>query len=834
MIARSPDMICIIDRDGCLVSVSDACKSLLGYEKNELGGRAFIDLVHPHDRAYTLKIQQDLIRGFEIGYFENRCIQKSGKEISLQWSVSWSEEDEAFFCTARDGRAPSQCRGNLVKKEELQRILLEHGSDLLALVDEELNFMYTGGAALKEFGYQMEELIGSNATKLVHPEDLPLVFETLTKVMVSANRIKVPKFRFRNGFGEWRWIKATAWNQLEAPSIRAIIVSALDITERENAKLQRKEGQRRHKVLMESSPDLVLYEDKNGIIKEASSSATCYFGQEKEKIINRSLYDFLPSDVLLINSATRKDAILGRKVNYNLEIAFAGSGPRLFDIAKIPVKERHEVTGVLTVAKDVTLAAHAHRLVKQQAKKLTTVFESLTDGFFTLDRNWNFTYINSEFDRLLHTKREEMLGKNIREVFPKEYGRAFYEQFQKAMESGKAVHFTYYVEKYRQWLEIKAFPSEEGLAVYLEDVTERIQSRQELEKLSLVASKTSNGVVITDAAGRVEWVNEAFTKLTGYRLSEVQGKLPGSLLQGEETDKATAQRIIAKRNKGQPFSEEILNYKKSGEKVWLLLDVTPVRNEAGEIVKFIFIQTDITYRKNAEKSQLQMTADLYRQNQDLQQFTYIVSHNIRGPVANMMGLVDLLGTKGQDPEIYPVYLGYLKDSIHRLDAVLKDLNVVLGVRDRKDTFQQRINLSFVCGQAIKNLEDPLQDCDGEVIMEVGDDVWVRGSKAYLYSIFYNLLSNSIKYRSPDRKLKIFIRNLGQTDRGTKISFSDNGLGLEMDKVGEHIFKLYKRFHQPAGRGFGLFLVKTQVEAMGGHIEVSSQLDVGTDFFIYLK
>ncbi|MBF9251674.1 hypothetical protein I2I11_00035 [Pontibacter sp. 172403-2] len=97
-----------------------------------------------------------------------------------------------------------------------------------------------------------------------------------------------------------------------------------------------------------------------------------------------------------------------------------------------------------------------------------------------------------------------------------------------------------------------------------------------------------------------------------------------------------------------------------------------------------------------------------------------------------------------------------------------------------------------------------------------------------------MLSNAINYRSRDRSLVVHIKCFGNTEKGTLISFSDNGSGFDMDKAGDDVFKLYKRFHtDKRGRGIGLYLVKTHLEAMGGHVEVSSQLGVGTKFLIYL-
>jgi methyl-accepting chemotaxis protein PixJ len=126
---------------------------------------------------------------------------------------------------------------------------------------------------------------------------------------------------------------------------------------------------------------------------------------------------------------------------------------------------------------------------------------------------------------------------------------------------------------------------------------------KELEKLSLVASKTSNAIILTNQEGLIEWANEGFTRITGYTLEEALGKKPGSLLQGPDTDPATVQRIREKLLAKQPFTEEILNYTKQGEPYWLSLNITPSLDQNGNVTQFIAIESDVTERKQSEDQQ---------------------------------------------------------------------------------------------------------------------------------------------------------------------------------------------------------------------------------------
>lgn len=128
------------------------------------------------------------------------------------------------------------------------------------------------------------------------------------------------------------------------------------------------------------------------------------------------------------------------------------------------------------------------------------------------------------------------------------------------------------------------------------------QSEAEARKLAMVAARTDNAVVITDARGRIEWVNAGFTRITGYSAEEAMGRKPGELLQGPETDAATVADIRAHVHAGQPVSAEVLNYHKDGRRYWVQVEIQPVTDDQGRITHFMAIESDITQRRNAEQT----------------------------------------------------------------------------------------------------------------------------------------------------------------------------------------------------------------------------------------
>jgi PAS domain S-box-containing protein len=246
--------------------------------------------------------------------------------------------------------------------------------------------------------------------------------------------------------------------------------------------------------------------------------------------------------------------------------------------------------------------------------------------------------------------------------------------------------------------------------------------------------------------------------------------------------------------------------------------------DEGRVVGVHMVGRDITDKTRAQE-------ELFAQNQDLQQFTYIVSHNLRAPLANAIGLVNLLGTEAPGSPYFEETRTHLQQNLAQLDQVLQDMNTILAVRDRQSvTVPEDVELAEIVAQVIRSLQDMLNECGGTVQAEIPAGLVVRANRAYLYSIFFNLLSNAIKYRANTRPLHVVVSATGGPRQPKTVSVADNGSGFDLAQAGTDVFKLYKRFHpQYPGRGIGLYLVKSHIDSMGGRITVRSQVDAGTSF-----
>jgi signal transduction histidine kinase len=224
--------------------------------------------------------------------------------------------------------------------------------------------------------------------------------------------------------------------------------------------------------------------------------------------------------------------------------------------------------------------------------------------------------------------------------------------------------------------------------------------------------------------------------------------------------------------------------------------------------------------------------ELIEHNNRLKQFSYIVSHNLRSPVARLLGLSSLL--KSTDDQERSKILGLMTTSTQELDQIIRDINLILEIDKLNTQALNRLDIHDYLVRAIDLIRPDIEITGSEIEIQLNGIPQVPFLGPYMESILYNLISNAIKYRDPERKLMIVIR--GFEEQGfVKLEISDNGLGIDLQRFKQDLFKLYKRFHTHVeGKGLGLYLVKSQLQALGGKLEVKSKVGEGTTFLIFFK
>lgn len=246
-------------------------------------------------------------------------------------------------------------------------------------------------------------------------------------------------------------------------------------------------------------------------------------------------------------------------------------------------------------------------------------------------------------------------------------------------------------------------------------------------------------------------------------------------------------------------------------------------------IRLYGILQDITERKSEEVEKEKMIGDIMQRNKYFEEFSYIVSHNLRGDIVNIQGIAQVLRFTTSEQERLEL-LEYIFKSVNRLDDIIKVLNEIVQIRNVNTQDKEAVPLQQLLDETLTFLD--LEN--DEINLEAGFEApTVFAYRSGLFSIFRNLISNSAAFHQPGKKAEIRITSYAK-DEKVILSFKDNGMGIDLSKHGNRLFGLAQRFHANAeGKGIGLFLVKAQVELHRGTIWVNSHLGSGTEVVIEL-
>jgi PAS domain S-box-containing protein len=373
----------------------------------------------------------------------------------------------------------------------------------------------------------------------------------------------------------------------------------------------------------------------------------------------------------------------------------------------------------------------------------------------------------------------------------------------------------------------------------IQDITKQKEEELRLKLLETVIVQTKDSIIITEAnfnerkLPKIVYVNPAFSVMTGFSSYEMIGTSP-DVLRGINSDKQNIKKIIAAVKNREESVIEMIAYTKNQEEFWLRFSMIPIYNSENKLSHWVSIQRDVSEEKKQEKEKEHLIRELTQNNKDLKQFSYITSHNLRAPLSNLTGLLNLLeDIPIDDQELKEILQGFNK-STHLLNDTINDLTKIMIIKDNPSIQKEVIVLKEVLENVFNQLTFQINTYKPIVLIDFEKAPILEINKSYLDSILLNLLTNCIKYKSENKKLEISVSSY-QDENYTTMLFKDNGIGIDLERNRDKVFGLYQRFHDyPDSKGMGLYLVKSQVEAMGGTISIESEVDKGTTFTLTFK
>jgi diguanylate cyclase (GGDEF)-like protein/PAS domain S-box-containing protein len=296
----------------------------------------------------------------------------------------------------------------------------------------------------------------------------------------------------------------------------------------------------------------------------------------------------------------------GTPFDEEIQVAAEGHSPKWVRTVGAAVRDAQgHIVRLQGALQDISAQKQAQQETLRLAMRLTTTLASITEAFVTLDRECRFTYLNQESERLLQKTTAELLDKELWHGFAPALAQRLREQMGKALQNNRRIEMEDHFPDLGKWLEVRAYPFAEGLAVYFRDVTERRRSQEQLMLLETCVSRLNDIVAIAEAAGgnsndpRIVFVNDAFEQHTGYSRDEVLGQKPHMLLELEPALPKLREMAIGLQI-NRKARTELMVHRKNGAMFWMELEVVAVQTTGEDVTHWVAVGRDITQRKTAE------------------------------------------------------------------------------------------------------------------------------------------------------------------------------------------------------------------------------------------
>lgn len=691
----------------------------------------------------------------------------------------------------------------------------------------------------------------SSAFAAVHPDDLE---KLLISIEVSKNNLSDWELEYRSIVSEdnIRWMKGKSSPEKRTDGTIVWYGYFQDITEEKLNTEKIRISKERYDIIAKATNDTIWDWDLKTNSIKWNKGIIGVFGyrlNETKMNIDWWFSKIHPKDVVRVRENLYL-RISKQESRWEDEYRFCcsdGTYKYIHDRGFLVVNDGVPVR-MIGAMQDITERKQVEAKYFESELRFKTIFEAEPECVKLVDLDGKLIEMNRAGLTMLEANSiEEVNSHSLLSFILPKYQSAYKKLHQQVME-GQECNMEYEAMGLggtKRWMETNAVPIKDinGVVTMMLSVTRDISSRKKeehhLKLLESVITNTNDAIMITEAepfdepGPKIVYVNDAFTKMTGYAKEEVIGKSP-RILQGPKTARDELKRMRESMKKWKPCEITVVNYKKNGEEFWINFSIKPIADETGWFTHWISVERDVTQQKNDELEREQIIAELSQNNIDLKQFSYVTSHNLRAPIANLLGLTSLIDHYKVPNKSLKQILDGIKQSAVAFDDTVKDLTKVLVIKDQTNIIKEQISLVTVVDCVLRQLSISLDENTIKVNYEFEEAPFVVFTSTYLESILLNLFTNAIKYKSPKRKLKINISS-SNIDGFVVLKFEDNGIGIDTNKYRDKLFKLYQRFHDnPDGKGLGLYLIKSQIEALGGTISIESKVGKGTTFIMKFR
>ncbi len=856
----------VIHNNGITVDANNAFLELTGYTLDEIKGKNIIELVVKPE--YQKITYENVKKGYAVPY-DIEAIKKDGTSLYVEISgVNYTSKtgETARAVVVRDNSWRRLMEKSLRESENKYRLLAETSSDLIFTFDITGKITYLSPVVKSMTGYSAREVLGKNFWDFIVPEHIEPTIEKFNRG-IQGEDIPLYEIELTHKNGTRIPVELNVNSTYDAdgnPTGRLVV--ARDITERKKAEKALRENEIKYRSLAEASIDMILTYDLEGRITYANPAVEEIFGYTPEEITGQQFGRYVSPDSLASAHTHFSKGIQGVHVPpYELELVHKNgklvpveiNPTSLFDV-------EGKIRGRLTVVRDISFRKKAEEALrksekkyKEQSRLFRLMSDNIPDLVWAKDLEGRYIFTNKAYcEKLLIAKHpKETIGKTDmffanrqRKLHPERkdwftFGEICANSDIPVLEKKKAFRFDEYGYVRGKFLFLDVFKApifDEnnqiiGTVGHGRDVTKEKEAEKELLLRDKALNAAANAIIITDADTVIEWVNQAFTSLTGYTKEEAVGRYTGDLIRSGKQDEAIFENMNKTLQSGQVWKGELTDKRKDGTLYEIEEIITPVTNAKGKVKHLIGIMADISERKAAER-ELKAAKEAAEESSRLKSaFLANMNHEIRTPMNAIMGFSELM--LEATPEEKENYAKIVNTSAGQLLNLIDDVIFMSRLQSEKLPVKK---ITFFPADVIKevflmfNLPEMKKDLKLQIYLpEDAENIAIHADANKVKQVLTNFSSNAIKYTE-----KGFVR-LGFEIRGASILFfvEDSGMGIP-EKEHEHVFEAFYRGRMAVnsairGTGLGLNIAKELVELLGGTIGVSSQPRKGSRFYFSL-
>jgi PAS domain S-box-containing protein len=741
----------------------------------------------------------------------------------------------------------------IVSNESRFRQLIENSHDGISLMDKKLNIIFRSKSAQKINGWSNNDSDLKSVTALAHPDDRQRLQKLISDILKNPGIPVIATYRSKHKLGHYIWIECVYTNMLNDANINAIVCNFRDVTERKAKDEEIKKKTAQVENILESINEGFIALDKNLCYTYVNKKVCEMVNRDPDALLGQYIWSVFPE---AINTPTFNAYNKALKERRHVH----------FEDYYEPLDLWHEndiypsENGISIFTRDITQRKKAEAEIHQNHLQLleasatqAAILDALPPNIVLVNEKGKIIAVNESWKKFTLANNLGVpqfgIGYSYLAIAQPITGvdKATNNKIAKGLKDvivGNKKDFSIeYKSKLSStsiWHQIIIAPladsTDKGAVILHIDTTDRklaeealIQSEANLrsvfENTDLIIVLFDNDLNIvsfnTNAKekGRINFGRKLKVGASAYNYFPKERK-------------KFIQQIVQKVHNCQETVCYETSYFINENVIWYEVKWICVVNKDNESIGIILTLNDITEKKRTELERDKMTADLVQRNKDLEQFTYIVSHNLRAPVANIRGLSNLLnGFGSEDQADTAAALQALSYSVNNLDAVIIDLNNILQIGKQVNEEIETISLPKLVEEIKSGIHEMIRKNKAYITYDFKAVDELNTLKGYIYSIFQNLVINRIKFKQPGVNPKIEISSAIVGD-SIHICFKDNGKGIDLVKNTPHLFGLYKRFDTSVeGKGMGLFIVKLQTESLGGAVNVKSEPNKGTEFIL---